>query len=233
MKHSIYLALIGSLALAVSAHAADQKKPKKNAQAGHGAAHVQGAPGKAGGPAHAKVHGNPNAMKVQKQAINPGYNAAVVHQNKKGAVVHQNKAYYNGAAAVRHSNVNAAAVQHNVAKNQYRNANIARSQNAAIGRQLNEQNVNVNRYRNVAVTNNWRGAQYSGQQYSAFRNYRREYHDRNCTLSRYPQIVFSAAGITIGTVATGTRPGAITRDTTMVMTASSTATTTWLPDRWW
>ena len=195
MKHSIYLALIGSLALAVSTQAANEKKPQKKAHAGHGAAQVQKAPGKAGGPAHANVHHNSNAMNVQKKGGNPNrYNTAVVHQNRNTAVVHQNKTYHNGAAAVRHGNVNAAAVQHNVAKNQYRNANIARSQNAAISRQLNEQNVNVNRYRNVAVTNNWRGSQYSGQQYSAFRNYRREYHDRNWYTSRYPQIVLFGGG---------------------------------------
>ncbi len=200
MKHSIYLALIGTLALAVSAQAADEKKPQKKAHAGHSAS-VQKAPVKAGGPAQAKMHGNPNAMHAQGNAIKSSHhntavvhqnkNTAVVHQNRNTAVVHQNKTYHNGAAAVRHSNVNATAVQHNAAKNQYQNANVARAQNTTAYRQ---NNVTVNRHRNVAITNNWRGAQYSGEQYSAFRNYHREYHDRNWYTSRYPQIVLFGGG---------------------------------------
>ena len=156
MKHSIYLALIGSLVLAVNARAADQEKPQKKAHAGHGAASVQKASIKGGGPA--KVHGNSNAMHAQRNPANSSHNNTVVmHQNKSAAVVHQNKIHSNSTSAMRHGNVNATAVQHNTAKNQYRNANIARAQNASISHQ---QNVTVNRHQNAAITNNWSGSRF-------------------------------------------------------------------------
>src|SRR6188768_3168270 len=89
MRKLLYSALIGSLALAFSAQAADEKKPQKKAHAGKGAANVQTAQGRAGGPAQAKMHRNSNAMHAQQKAmhaqqkaINRGGNhAAVVHQN--------------------------------------------------------------------------------------------------------------------------------------------------------
>lgn len=44
--------------------------------------------------------------------------------------------------------------------------------------------------RNVTVNNNWRSSQFSGQNYAAFRNYSRTYHDRNWWHSHYPRITF-------------------------------------------
>jgi len=44
--------------------------------------------------------------------------------------------------------------------------------------------------RNVTVNNNWRGSQFSGQNYAAFRNYSRTYHDRSWWHSHYPRITF-------------------------------------------
>jgi hypothetical protein len=43
---------------------------------------------------------------------------------------------------------------------------------------------------NAVVTNNWRGERFSGQRYSAFRNYRRQYHDRDWWHSHHSRIVF-------------------------------------------
>lgn len=71
----------------------------------------------------------------------------------------------------------------------------------AVNRELNvnrQRNFNLNRDRNFAVnrrgtasiTNNWRGEQFSGQNYSAFRNYSRTYHDRYWWRSHYPRITF-------------------------------------------
>src|SRR6266705_1539468 len=51
-------------------------------------------------------------------------------------------------------------------------------------------NVGVNRNRNVTVTNNWRGSRFSGQQYAAFRNYHRQWHDSGWWNSHYNRIVF-------------------------------------------
>src|SRR5437588_10882545 len=55
-------------------------------------------------------------------------------------------------------------------------------------------NVAVNRNRNVAVTNNWRSGQFSGQQYAAFRDYHRSWHDRDWWRSHHDRIVFVSGG---------------------------------------
>ncbi len=55
-------------------------------------------------------------------------------------------------------------------------------------------NVGVNRNRNVTVTNNWRGGQFSGQQYAAFRNYHRQWHDRAWWSNNYSRVIFVSGG---------------------------------------
>jgi hypothetical protein len=74
-----------------------------------------------------------------------------------------------------HVNVNR---ERNVTVNQNRNAGVNRAANAAY-------------YRGpVRVTNNWRGNAFSGQRYTVFRNYHRQWHDRNWWRSHYSRIVF-------------------------------------------
>jgi hypothetical protein len=55
-------------------------------------------------------------------------------------------------------------------------------------------NVTVNRNRNVAVTNNWRGNQFSGNQYAAFRDYHRQVHDRDWWRQHHNRITFVDGG---------------------------------------
>ena len=183
MKQLIYSALIGSLALAFSAQAADEKKPQKKAHAGRGAPSVQKVQGTAHGPAQANIHGSANAMHAQPKAMNPGRNHA--------AIVHENKMQSNGASALRHSNVNATAMQHNAAKIQQQNVTVNPQQNVAGNRFAN---LKPKQHRQVALVNNWSGSHFSGEQYSAFRNYRRELHDRSWYQSRYPRIVVFGGG---------------------------------------
>jgi hypothetical protein len=78
----------------------------------------------------------------------------------------------------------------NFARNQSGNLRRDRS-NVTVNR---ERNVTVNRTRNVTVNNNWRGDRFSGQHYSAFRNYHRQWHDRNWWSSRYNRIIFVSGG---------------------------------------
>ena len=188
MKSLIYSALIGSLAFALSAQAAKDKQDKKTP------------------PGHAKVektakapkmHGNPHPAKVQHQA----------KQNNAAAIARQNQAH---AVAVQ---------QRNNAKVQAHNAQLQRSQVAAVNAQQNavarrnaaqiaavnaQQNaavqqtvaVNraVNRNRQVAIVNNWQGSQFAGNDYAAFRNYRRQVRDRSWYHSHYPRIAVSWGG---------------------------------------
>src|SRR5205085_10419015 len=55
-------------------------------------------------------------------------------------------------------------------------------------------NATVNRNRNVTVTNNWRSGQFSGQQYAAFRNYHRQWHDQGWWSSHYNRLSFVGGG---------------------------------------
>lgn len=82
-----------------------------------------------------------------------------------------------------------------VAINRERSFNMNRERNATINPNRNvtsngQSNVAVNRQRNVAINNNWRTAQFNGQNYAAFRNYHREWHDRFWWTSHYPRITF-------------------------------------------
>lgn len=68
-----------------------------------------------------------------------------------------------------------------------RNFDGAREENRTINRTLN-------RERNVSIVNNWRGERFSGQRYSAFRNYRRSWHHRDWWHSHHPRIVLVLGG---------------------------------------
>jgi hypothetical protein len=133
---------------------------------------------------------------------------------------YHNTAQFNGNAKVRSSTVTSARVRErnanttvrsNTAANarvRDRNARIndqARVQNnVAVNRDRNFRNRNfsgntttnigVKRNRNVTVTNNWRGTRFSGQQYAAFRNYHRQWHNRSWWSSHYNRIIFVSGG---------------------------------------
>ena len=81
-----------------------------------------------------------------------------------------------------------ARVQNNVAVNSDRNF---RTRNFSGN---NATNIRVNRNRNVTVTNNWQGSRFSGQQYAAFRNYHRQWHNRSWWSSHYNRIIFVSGG---------------------------------------
>ena len=83
--------------------------------------------------------------------------------------------------------------ERNVTVNRERDLN--RGDNFDVSRERNR-NINrtINRERNVTVVNNWRGERFSGQHYSAFRNYRRSWHDRGWWHSHHPRIVVVLGG---------------------------------------
>jgi hypothetical protein len=77
--------------------------------------------------------------------------------------------------------------------NRERNFSVQRDQNITMNRDrafTGNHNFAINRNRNVAITNNWSGQQFSGQNYSAFRNYHREWHDRNWWSRNHSRITF-------------------------------------------
>jgi len=86
------------------------------------------------------------------------------------------------------SNANAR-VRNNVAVNRERN--FARNRNVNVGSNFA---VNGNRTRNAVVTNNWRGSQFQGRNYATFRNYQRQWHNRDWWRSHYNTVVFVGGG---------------------------------------
>src|SRR2546425_813390 len=88
----------------------------------------------------------------------------------------------------------------NVAINRTRNFDFNRDRNTAEFRSRNglainrERNFAVNRRGNFAINNNFRSAAFSGQQYAAFRNYHREWHDRGWWRSHCDRIIFVSGG---------------------------------------
>jgi hypothetical protein len=100
----------------------------------------------------------------------------------------------NDVAIKREKNINR---DRNVTLNQERNAtvngerNINRTRDFGVSR---ERNVTINREKNVTVVNNWRGERFSGQHYAAFRNYHRQWHDRNWWRSHHTRIILVGGG---------------------------------------
>jgi len=83
----------------------------------------------------------------------------------------------------------------NVAINRTRNFDVNRKSAEFRGRNnvaVNHNNRNLAFYRgrNVAINDNLHSAAFRGQQYAAFRNYHREWHDRGWWRSHYNRIVF-------------------------------------------
>jgi hypothetical protein len=69
------------------------------------------------------------------------------------------------------------------------NLPVTRGRNVTPGR-----NVAINHGRNIGIVNNWRNDRFRGQNYVAFRNYSRQWHDRSWWRSRHTRIIFVTGG---------------------------------------
>jgi len=84
----------------------------------------------------------------------------------------------------------------NFAVNRTRNFDFNRDRNAAEFRSRNglainrDRNFAINRRGNFAINNNFRSGALRGQQYAAFRDYHRQWHDRGWWRSHYDRIIF-------------------------------------------
>jgi len=88
----------------------------------------------------------------------------------------------------------------NFAINRTRNFDVNRDRDAAEFRARNglafnrDRNFAVNRRGNFAINNNFRSGAFRGQQYAAFRDYHRQWHDRGWWRSHYDRIIFVNGG---------------------------------------
>jgi hypothetical protein len=213
MKRVLYSVCIGSLALALTAGAAQDKRSER-ARPQHRTANVHAAR-----PANTartmSAHRNVSAAQYrQRSYAKPltSSNAVVKHNTGLRAVRERNLARnermrernFQRKQDFRARRDVAANRDRNVAVNRTRNADINRYQNANEIRGRNNVAINRNRnfavnrtqnaayYRrgNVRITNNWRSDACRGQRYAAFRNYNRQWHDRSWWRGHYDRIIF-------------------------------------------
>ena len=217
MKRILFLTCMGSLVLALTALGAPNKgatKGAKKSAGSHAVVQKGGGHVKSRAPA-AKV--NRTSSKARSHATrtartNPRNNAAVHRQRKMDRV---NTVRADRVARDRAVTANA---RNRAGKNQTidRTREINRANQAALRRDRNgrivdnrgidqtidrqQREINqanqaaITRERNAQIVNNWQSAQFAGENYVAFREYRRERHDRDWWQSHYPRIILVSGG---------------------------------------
>jgi Putative peptidoglycan binding domain len=116
---------------------------------------------------------------------------------RSNAVVHNNTAVRNRTVNTRvRSNIANPTARANANARVRNNLTVNRERSFARNRNVNVANVavNRNRTRNAVVTNNWRGSQFQGRNYAAFRNYNRQWHNRGWWRNHFNTIVFVGGG---------------------------------------
>lgn len=163
MKRLLILTCVGSLAFALTAGAADEQNnntPKKG-KGGNAAAAVAVPKGQM------NVHTN---TQVRSQHLNSTAPFRAHGGNQTDLRVHHNT--LNQTDVTLHRNIHS--------------GNVANQTNMGVRNQMNVHRQHAN----VTITNNWNGQQFSNQRYTAFRNYHREFHDRDWYRHHCSRIVF-------------------------------------------
>ena len=192
MKRIVYSICIGTLAVALTAWGEEIKttpnakgKAKANSSASVKKTTGGGSMRSAG---QVRTHHSVSSPRFSQRSYNATPKVSSI------AVVRQNNLWSDRVHTFRERNLstnNQVRARNDVAINQERNLSVNRRGNLNVS---GSTNVTTNRARSinrsVAVNNNWRSSQFSGQNYSAFRNYSRAYHDRYWWQSHYPRITF-------------------------------------------
>jgi hypothetical protein len=183
MKRTL-IAICITAALAAGATAAEQQKGRA---AGRGKAaatrSVQARPANVQRGHQVMARQNVNGRQFNRARVSTQTNAQLQNRSFNRNVVRENnvrraQTTRNTAAVTRATNNNGRVGRREALREQrLANASVARNNNLT-----RNNNVTVNRTRNVnrnvRVVNNWRGSQFAGNRYVAFRNYHRAWHDR-------------------------------------------------------
>ena len=207
MKRTLCLICIGTLALTLTAWGQPTKQRPERANA-HRTANVRAtrpannaamrgahhytatAPSRQRTYMASRTHPNRVANNDARMRASRQRNVAV--NRARNVEVNRNR----NAAELRSRKNLATNRERNVAVNRARNVEVNRDRNAAAFRARNNvagnggRNFAYYRGRNVAINNNFHSSAFSGQQYAAFRNYNRQWHDRGWWRSHYNRIVF-------------------------------------------
>jgi len=214
MKSILYSICIGTLALALTAwgeqvQGTGSAKTKANARGAASAQHAQHA--RTGGAAvksaaAVRTRGNVSAARFHQRTSATARERGVANVRSSRVQVRSQVAA-NRARNVGVNRERSFNRERTVAMNRQRNAAVARERSLAVDRQRNasfnrgrnlaftrQQDAAINRQGNARITNNWRGARFSGQSYAAFRNYHRQWHDHGWWRSHYDRIIFVSGG---------------------------------------
>jgi hypothetical protein len=195
MKRIVYSICIGTLALALTAWG-EEIKTTPNAK-GKAKANSSASVKKATGGGSVRSAGQVRTQHSPATAGSPRFSQRSYNATPKGsssAIVRQKNLRSDRVHTFRERNLstnNQVRARNDVAINRERNLSVNRRGNLDVS---GSTNVTTNRARSinrsVAVNNNWRSSQFSGQNYAAFRNYSRAYHNRYWWDSHYPRITF-------------------------------------------
>jgi hypothetical protein len=196
MKRILLSICIGSLALTVTAWGA-QKKHQSSAQ---GKAQRAVAVQRTTPHSYGRAMTNSRRANVQRSFSTnrlSKHTNHVARLNSSNAVIHRNNVQRARIHASQNLSTNNARVRarNHVAVNQGLNSH--HGSNVTVNREKNlsrNRNLSINRQRNGTIVNNWRGERFRGQNYAAFRNYRREWHNRGWWRNRCSRIIFVSGG---------------------------------------
>jgi len=182
MKRIAFLTCVGSLALALTTWGAPSKTAHKSAKKARGAATVQTVSAKGGGHvvSHARTMRTSRGVSAARVRSTRTTTASERIGARRNVTVNRER-NISRASTLRSSRVEAARVRS--ARTATANARIAARNNVVASRQ-----------RNVRIVNNWRSDRFRGQNYAAFRDYRRRWHDRTWWRNHYSRIIFVSGG---------------------------------------
>src|SRR6266550_1304670 len=199
MKRTLCSVCIGTLALTLAAWGQPNNDTRPDRAKAHRTSNVRATrPANTGAMTGAHRYTS-TAPARQRTYMAPRHNSnAVVNQDARMRAFRQGNFSSNRDFRAR-SNV-AVNRDQNFAVNRTRNFDVNRNRSAAEFRARNglainrDRNFAFNRRSNFAINNNFRSAAFRGQQYAAFRNYHREWHDRGWWRSHYDRIIFVNGG---------------------------------------
>jgi hypothetical protein len=195
MKRILYSTCIASLALTLTAWGQPINDTRPDRAKAHRTSNVRAArPANTG--AMMSTHRYTSTAPFRQRAyMNPRANSnAVVNQDARMRAFRERNFSSNQDFRAR-SNI-AVDRKRNFAVNRTRNFDFNRDRNTEAFRDRNslainrDRNFAINRPSNFAINNNFRSGAFRGQQYAAFRDYQRQWHDRGWWRSHYDRIIF-------------------------------------------
>jgi Putative peptidoglycan binding domain len=194
MKRIFFLALTGTVALTLSAWGAPNNR--KAARSANRATIAHGVTPRSGG--HVFRHAAPlrTSRAFSAARMRSPRNAVArsrIH-SRSNVAVHSQRNLDRGRI-LQNRSVEAARLRRS--HSMTANARATAPNTAAVNRARNvtqTRNQASDRVRNTRIVNNWRGDRFRGQNYAAFRNYHRHWHDHSWWRSHYTRIILVGGG---------------------------------------